>query len=460
MIIIETRKIGIWLYKTIMKNIMQRITFATISFLVLSCTGLQKNRSFYGLNNSDSALVSFDESIFTPSGSIVFEPSSEKTGNGSTATNDDSDRRSSILFYNNLFREYKNYSHIFIGDIYDNSKPIIPCESTYDLAIAKRLGFRVSEANIQATATPGKYVVMHGVSGTIGGQLVNLDGTSAADVVIADTTFDELRNNYKYKSIYEKYQTPIVSLEEWLTQCKILGLIPLVSYVDDISLNIVKGFFGSDFILYNGTRDRHNTMIMMYQHTYTKEEMVSLCEEYGAPLMINVSSLSNYETDEALIEAIQEVHKNDCLFGVCGCYMSATDTLRAWRCGADFSASNSEVNRFENGDICDLDGELSFDGFNTNGEIANNVVLLAPGETISVSQASIVPFLHANQLEIIFEGKISISMSGAKEVNNIYSDGTKIIRWSGFAINQAPFFIIEALSNTQIKSIKYQAKIM
>ena len=195
-----------------------------------------------------------------------------------------------------MFAKNKNYSHIFIDDIHDYSEPIIPCESLYDLEIAKRLGFEISEGIIQPTATYGKYVVMHGISGKIGGQLVSLDGMSAANVVIADTTFDDLRNNYKYKSIYEEYQTPIVSLEEWLEQCKKLALMPLVSYVDDISLGIVKNYFGDMFILYNGPRSKHEGMIMDYSKSLSKKQMISLCERYGAPFMVNVSDISNFKT--------------------------------------------------------------------------------------------------------------------------------------------------------------------
>ena len=364
------------------------------------------------------------------------------------------------LPWDSIFMENKNYSHIFIEDIYDYSNPIIPCESTYDLEIAKRLGFRISEANIHATATYGKYVVMHGIDGRIGGQLVNLDGSSAANVVISETSFDDLRNNYKYKSIYEEYQTPIVSLEEWLTKCKTLDLMPLVSYVDDVSLKIVKDFFGDDFILYNGTREKHKGMIMRYSETFTEEQIVSLCKEYGAPLMVNVASFSNYETDEELINVINKVHESGCFFGMCGCYMSGSNTLRGWRCGADFSASSSEINHFDDGDIYNLSSKLSFDGFYTSGTIEIDSISLLTGQTVSIPVSQKAFFLHASQLEIVFDGEISISMVGAKNVDSLFSDAKQSIRWSGFAVEKAPSFLITALTDTSIKYIEYQAKEM
>lgn len=50
------------------------------------------------------------------------------------------------------------YSHLFIDKIYAKSDPIIPCQSVFDVQIAARLGFKFIEANVHATATPGKYM--------------------------------------------------------------------------------------------------------------------------------------------------------------------------------------------------------------------------------------------------------------------------------------------------------------
>ena len=183
-------------------------------------------------------------------------------------------------------------------------------------------------------------------------------------------------------------------------------------------------------------------------------------KNYGAPLMINVSSLENFTTDEELKEAIQEVHKRGCLFGVCGCYMPGADAIRAYECGADFSASDSEINPFEYGDIYDIDGELSFADFETTGTFENNTIVLTTGQTISVPASSVVPFLHASQVEIIFDGFITIELPGRRNAENISSNGEQAIRWSGFAINTAPYLTITATANTVVKSIKYQAKKM
>ena len=69
-------------------------------------------------------------------------------------------------------------------------------------------------------ATPGKYIVMHGVRGRLGDQVTRLDGSSATDVVIRETPFDELMTQFVYRSKYAKYRTRITSLEEFLVESR------------------------------------------------------------------------------------------------------------------------------------------------------------------------------------------------------------------------------------------------
>ena len=75
------------------------------------------------------------------------------------------------------------YSHLFIDTVYKNSDPYIPCQSVYDVRLAARLGFRYVEANLHATASPGKYLVIHGYRGTLGYQIEDLDGNGTPDEV-------------------------------------------------------------------------------------------------------------------------------------------------------------------------------------------------------------------------------------------------------------------------------------
>ena len=74
-----------------------------------------------------------------------------------------------------LFRfGHPYYSHLFIDTIYKDSNPLIPCQSVFDVRIAARLGFRYVEANLHPTATPGKYLVIHGYRGMLGYQVEDI----------------------------------------------------------------------------------------------------------------------------------------------------------------------------------------------------------------------------------------------------------------------------------------------
>ena len=124
----------------------------------------------------------------------------------------------------------------------------IPCQSVFDVRIAARLGFRYVEANLHPTATPGKYLVIHGYRGMLGYQVEDLEGNFAPEVVISQTPFDTLRTKYRYRSSDPQYRTPITSLEELLLECRSCGVAPMIQYVDETSLEIIRSIMGDDYI--------------------------------------------------------------------------------------------------------------------------------------------------------------------------------------------------------------------
>ena len=179
------------------------------------------------------------------------------------------------------------YSHIFIDKIYRDSDVIVPCQSVYDVRVAARLGFRYIEANVHKTATPGKYIVMHGYKGRLGYQVTDLQGNDVPDVVIAETPFRELMDNYIYRSRYPKYRTRISSLEDFLYECRSSGIAPLVQYVDEEERRIVHSIMGDDVIFYNGVRDGgFKGMIMEYRLNRCLEDILYRCRLVGPPYKI------------------------------------------------------------------------------------------------------------------------------------------------------------------------------
>lgn len=359
------------------------------------------------------------------------------------------------VLFDNPFKLQKYYSHLFIDKIYASSNPIIPCQSVFDIAVASRLGFNIVEGNVQKTATPGKYIVMHGESGKIGGQLTTLDGSSANDVVIADTSFDDLRNNYKYRSQYEKYQTKVSSLEEFLNECKKFGITPFIQYKDAEQLEIVKQICGNDFILYGGNRDVFKGMLYQWNTTAsTKEEIFSICEDVGAPFMFAMGYPGNF-SDEELTEIVNGVHERNCLIGFAGCYGNPILNKKLLELGFDFSASGWEVDDFENGNLINASADVDFTDFETTGSEANGVLTLNEGDTLTISDLSQC-FLAKGSLHITFNGTITLNFGGY--INHDFtSDGSADSWFSTYFMNRTPNFTITAKTATTISTINYKA---
>ena len=354
----------------------------------------------------------------------------------------------------NMFTKDKNYGHLFIDDIYDTSNPVVPSESIYDVAISARLGFKVVEGNIQKTATTGKYVVAHGISGTVGGLLVTTGGQSAASVVFANTSFNDLRNNYVYKSTKQKYKTPIASLEEWLAEVKANGMIPLASYVDDTEVAIIKSYFGDNFILYNGTRSAHKGMIMRYSSSMTYAQIEDLCQIIGAPLLITLTDISNFTTDEDLFNMVKMVHSYNCKIGIVGCYTSIANQQRAFKNGFDVNVSACEVNYFYNGDVAHYEDDDTFSNFVHTGTVANGVLHLDQGQTLTVGSLP-SQVLAKQQIRIRYNGTININIPHGRDGTGVMSDGKQTLVFSGYLLNQVPTFTITASASTDIISLEY-----
>ncbi|MGN0189453.1 MAG: hypothetical protein ACI395_08065 [Candidatus Cryptobacteroides sp.] len=333
------------------------------------------------------------------------------------------------------------YSHLFIDTIHKDSDPLIPCQSVYDVRIAARLGFRYVEANLHPTATQGKYVVMHGYRGTIGYQLEDLDGNPAPDVVIAQTPFDTLRTKYRYRSRDPKYRTPVTSLEEFLHECRSCGVAPLVQYVDQTSLSIIRGIMGEDYILYGGRRELgHDGMIMEYKSFPTVEGVVGQCRWMGAPYMYCMGNVSAF-SDAQLREIVLGAHSCGCYVGFAGCYESPETSSRLFSLGFDFSASGWDINEIRSGNLCNLS--------------LNDNVSLKAGEPLKIRKKRLgKPFLSGASLRIAFKGTLHIKM-GPYIDSDFTGDGSSI-HLSTYFLEDRPDFSIYAVTDAEVTYLTYR----
>lgn len=350
------------------------------------------------------------------------------------------------------------YSHLFIDKIYSDSDVIIPCQSVYDVQIAARLGFKFIEGNVHATATPGKYIVMHGVRGTLGGQVADMAGNSAEEVVIKETSFDELMSKYVYRSKYAKYRSRISSLEDFLMECRTNNIAPMIQYVDPEEVRIIRSIMGDNFILYCGTRKVFEGPIMEYQTYKSIREIVDRCKHIGPPYMYCMGNVSDF-TDEQLRVIVREVHNAGCHVGYAGCYESPVVSRKLLGMGFDFSASGWDINEIESGNLCNLTADVEFGDFVTDGTVKDAVLELKAGQTVKPGAHLKHEFLAGGSLHIRFEGVIYVEM-GDYIHSEFESDGSQSMWFSSYFMEQVPAFTITGKRNARIINMTYKASKM
>ena len=344
-------------------------------------------------------------------------------------------------------------SHLFADKI-TGEYVTIPWESLFDVRIAKRLGFKVAEGNVHQTSD-GKYVVLHGESGKFGWQFKSVDGTSIKDIAVNTVTLDWIKSNVRYKCMYDKYQVAPPSLEEWLTECKICGLIPMVQSVGE-SLAITDKIMGKDnYIAYAGNRNITSAPILTFTSLSTKEKILAHCKSYGVPFIYSMANPTSF-TDEQLTDIVNTLHENGFFIAYAGCYLNESQNQRLRKLGFDFSGSGWQINDFESGNICHLVGDIGFDKFTTTGVADAEKIILTNGNTVIPNADISSQFLSGGSLHITYNGTLHIKMGDYID-EDIISDGTHEMWFSTYFISQAPVFTLTAVGDVTINSIVYKA---
>ena len=362
----------------------------------------------------------------------------------------------------------KFYGHLFIDGIAQDATPIIPSESLAEIQLTKRLGFTIVEGHLKKTAD-GRYIVMHGVSGNIGYELITANnGEFTPNIPISSLTFDEIRTGYVYRSTEQKFMTPVVSAEEWLTACKIAGITPLVMCEDDDAVDLVKSYCGEDFILYNGTREQHSGIMFIYRNSLgdtvadAKSAIDSIYDEIGLPLIIEAFTVTQY-TDAEFSEIIQYAHSKGILFGTANCYynIASSRIIKSQICGVDIAASGWEVPAFENGNLLNLSSDFDFSEYTSAGTESNGMLQLTSGQTVTIGTQQSVS-LGKGIVKIVYSGRITIDLGrywkyGTTSGKRYDSDGTQELVFSTYYLDEEPTFLITALSATTIKSLVFKS---
>lgn len=357
----------------------------------------------------------------------------------------------------NLYFKDVYTDHLFINLI-GGTNQVIPAESLENLRVAKKLGFKITEASLHRTSD-NKWLVLHGEKGKFGTQVVDLNGEyTYQNTNINSVTMDFIKQNIRYRSTIEKYRVAPPTFEEWLQECKVLQLIPhfqgsLSSDLLEIANKIVgKG----NYISWGGSREEIPGFITISDSgdVQIADYYVNKCDEKGLPAMIYVTP-SKY-TDSQLKDIVEALHKKGYLVAWTSCYATVDDTQRALKAGFDFSVSAWDIPDIDNGNLCNLTDDIMYTDFNTNGSVSNGILYLTNNQVVRPSIDLSALFLGGGSLRINFEGTLHIKMGRFIDAE-ITSDAELSNWFSTYFIQEIPTFILTAVGNVKINSITYMA---
>lgn len=290
--------------------------------------------------------------------------------------------------------------------------------------------------------------------------LANLEGV-ATEVNIPSITFEELRANYRYKSIYPQYRTPITSLEEFLLECKRYNLTPFVQCISESVVRLTESIMGKRYVAYQGKRSWTDVTIYEYRGG-TIDEIVERCKAIGAPYVFGVSaSTLDAFTDDEVKELVSRVQAEGCWLGWAGSYHSVENTLRYRSLGLDLNASGWDVPDFETGDEAFVYGNSikGFGDFEGTYTVNEGVANLAEGQNMYkyFEQKSIIA---KGSLHIQFKGELEVRFGGIKS-SVIISDGLKEIVLTSIIDNVAPnlYLHASAYGDVEVYNISYKGTI-
>lgn len=346
-----------------------------------------------------------------------------------------------------------DYHHLFIDKIYTDSEVTIPCQSVFDVYVAAKLGFDMIEVNVLETSD-GVAVTGHHVGTGNLQTLTNLEGVPT-EVHIPSITFEELRTNYRYKSIYPQYKTPITSLEEFLLECKRYNITPFVQCVSDSVVELTESIMGKRYVAYDGSRKQTDVTICEYKGG-TINEIVDRCKLIGAPYIFAVSATTlDSFTNEEIKELTSRVHAEGCWVGWAGSYHNIEENLKYRNLGLDFCGSGWDVPDFEIGDEAFIYGNSikGFGDFDGSYTVNEGVANLVDGQSMynDLEQKSIIA---KGSLHIQFKGELGITFG--KINSKISSDGLKEIVLTSIIENINPKLYLYSSGNVEIYNVSYK----
>lgn len=361
-----------------------------------------------------------------------------------------------------MLNGYRLICHLFADKI-GSGDYLIPCQSMPYIDMAHRLGYRMIELNVHPTATPGKYVCMHGSSGTIGDELVARDGSDISSLRFEDVEYATFRDDYVYNTTVAKYRTHITFLDDALRACKRYSIVPLLSFADYDMFDAARAVVGDNFAVL--VYDDHYLQRHLWKGAFqrygrqagTAAEVDALCKAVGAPFLFGITNTDARDLTKAqLQEYVDVVHANGCLIGVCGAYQSAATNYKLSGLGLDYDATGYEVEPFDTGNLVNLADNGTFADFYHDGQVEDGILTMGDGDYLS-SAIRETPFLAKAELIIRFSGTIRLDMGEYVSKLPITSDGEQSVHLAVAYVNYAPNFTAQAVGQARVMECSFKA---
>lgn len=356
--------------------------------------------------------------------------------------------------YETLYKCVKPcYDHLFQNE----SPTSIPPESLHHVRISRRMGFNMIEANTHKTSDD-VYVVTHGVDGKFGPWFHSVDGqTDVPNTLISSVTWDWIVANVRYDSTIAKYRTRPPRLEEFLSECKQQNLIPFIQTGTDANIiAIADEIMGkNNYVAYAANRTVcPDGIIYQWRSESTLSNILAYCEQFGTPMIYGMSNPTDF-TDSELHDIANALHKKGYLLGTG--YADASWSRYRYL-GFDILAAGKSINRIEYGNIANVQSMTGFSGFTvTNASEADGVLTFTDDGTITPNMDSNTHQLCGVDIEILFDGSITIPAIGLQQSSLTYtSDGDYPVFVSIPIINGSPKKTISVADGTVIYDLSYK----
>lgn len=347
------------------------------------------------------------------------------------------------------------YDHLFVNKTGDNV--IIPHESLYHVRLSHKMGYNTIEANIAKTSD-NVYIVNHLNGGKFGGYFHHVDGeTDISDIAVSSVTWDWIVQNVRYNSSIPKYRTRPCTLEEFLGECKQQNIIPFVTSTEANVIAIVESIMGKEnYIAYGATRTNAPNAIIYHwiSNLTTKTDILAYCKNIGAPFIFGMGNPTAF-TDAELQDIVDTLHENGFWIGT-----SYADNLwyKYTKLGFDFNGSQTQTNRIESGNLYNLNSVFGFSDFDvTGGTETDGVLMFSNSGTIRPKIADDTENIICVDIEVWFNGSITLSAIGERGAQTVTSDGSYPFFVCTPILNGSPKFTITCASGTTVSDIKFKA---